>query len=72
MNGLDLSFAVGESVAAPEIFCRRRKHRYGAQKDAATGAEHLVLPEFFLLLYIVFVDPSCDHILDTFSVHPPS
>ncbi|GJR51685.1 hypothetical protein Tco_1402206 [Tanacetum coccineum] len=36
---------VGESVAAPEICCRRQKHRYGAQKDAATGAEHLVLPE---------------------------
>ncbi|GKD68914.1 hypothetical protein Tco_1323004, partial [Tanacetum coccineum] len=36
--------SVGESVAAPEICCRRQKHRYGAQKDAATGAEHLVLP----------------------------
>ncbi|GJU57982.1 hypothetical protein Tco_1235748 [Tanacetum coccineum] len=64
--------AVGESVAAPEICCRRQKHRCGAQKAAATAAEHLVLPEFFLLLYIVFVDPSCDHIIDTFSAHPPS
>ncbi|GKB91663.1 hypothetical protein Tco_0963935 [Tanacetum coccineum] len=69
---LQSGISAGESVAAPEICCRRRKHRCGAQKAAATAAEHLVLPEFFLLLYIVFVDPSCDHILDTFSAHPPS
>ncbi|GKE11374.1 hypothetical protein Tco_1414925, partial [Tanacetum coccineum] len=49
----------GESVATPEICCLRRKHRCGAQKVVATAAEHLVLPD-------------CDHILDTFSAHPPS
>nr|GEY96170.1 hypothetical protein [Tanacetum cinerariifolium] len=36
---------VGESVAAPEICCRRRKHRCGAQKAVATAAEYLVLLE---------------------------
>nr|GEX10010.1 hypothetical protein [Tanacetum cinerariifolium] len=62
----------GESVAASEICYRLRKHRCGAQKAAAAAAQHLVFPKFSLLLYIVFVDPSCDHILDTFSTHPPS
>ncbi|GJS43196.1 hypothetical protein Tco_0568239, partial [Tanacetum coccineum] len=36
--------AAEESVAAPEICCRRRKHCCGAQKAVATAAEHLVLP----------------------------
>nr|GEW76169.1 hypothetical protein [Tanacetum cinerariifolium] len=55
--------AVGESVDAPEICCRRRKHHCGVQKAAATAVEHLVLLEY--------VYPSCDHIL-SFSAHPPS
>nr|GEY38734.1 hypothetical protein [Tanacetum cinerariifolium] len=54
----------GESAAAPEICCRRRKRHCDAQKAAATAAEHLVLLEY--------VYPSCDHILDTFFAHPPS
>nr|GEW88148.1 RNA-directed DNA polymerase, eukaryota [Tanacetum cinerariifolium] len=42
--------ATEESVAAPDICCRRKKHRCGAQKAAATAAEHLVLLEFIKVI----------------------
>nr|GEY95751.1 reverse transcriptase domain-containing protein [Tanacetum cinerariifolium] len=48
--------AAGESVAAPEICCRRRKHRCGAQKVVATAAEHLVLLEYVYSILRLKID----------------
>nr|GEW65635.1 reverse transcriptase domain-containing protein [Tanacetum cinerariifolium] len=50
--------AVGESVAASEICCRRQKHRCGTQNAAATAVEHLVLPEDLLLINVESVAQS--------------
>nr|GEX29800.1 retrovirus-related Pol polyprotein from transposon TNT 1-94 [Tanacetum cinerariifolium] len=44
-----------ESVAAPEICYRRWKHRCGAQKVAATAAQHLVFPEYIQVVITFWI-----------------
>nr|GEU93716.1 hypothetical protein [Tanacetum cinerariifolium] len=65
------SFKPPENLSPPERSAAAVENIDAAPKKLLPSLLNILCCQimFFLLLYIVFVHPSCDHILDTFFAH---